>query len=195
MKIDYNEFGLIIDKKIYSIIQFYIVPDFQQQLVKLVQDSISDITESSVILDNGSEINSVTKTKYKKGMKKINYDKKGLRIRNMLFYLSTFTKNHPELKNSLINLLNNSIKEINNDEIILRSEQTIKPFFNNLYDMIRDVLCFKTLAYCCGVDKPCPNRIRVMNALGISNEEYIKIKEDFEIKFREIAYIKKPEFF
>jgi len=48
------------------------------------------------------------------------------------------------------------------------------------YDDLREFLCFKSLAYCCGIEKKCPNRDFVLKMLGISHEEYKRMKEEFD---------------
>jgi len=50
-------------------------------------------------------------------------------------------------------------------------------------DEIRSLLCYKSLAYCCGLQKPCIFRDAARALLGISDEEYVRLKEELDRKF------------
>ncbi len=49
-----------------------------------------------------------------------------------------------------------------------------------LPNIIKNILCFKALAYCCSLDKPCSNRDLALEMLGLSKKTYTELKEDFE---------------
>ena len=46
------------------------------------------------------------------------------------------------------------------------------------------MLCFRSLAYCCGLEKKCPYRDTVLAILGISEEEYKEVKKKADEMFR-----------
>ncbi|RLF38078.1 MAG: hypothetical protein DRN00_04830 [Thermoplasmata archaeon] len=48
------------------------------------------------------------------------------------------------------------------------------------------MLCFKSLAYCCGLEKKCPYRDTVLAILGITEEEYLEVKKKADEMFRKI---------
>jgi len=54
-------------------------------------------------------------------------------------------------------------------------------------DEIRSLLCFKSLAYCCGLKKPCIYRDAARALLGISDEEFVRLKEELDRRFMECA--------
>lgn len=47
--------------------------------------------------------------------------------------------------------------------------------------------CFGSLAFCCGFDKACENRDDVMEMLGLSKEEFIELKGEFDKKLIELV--------
>ncbi len=49
------------------------------------------------------------------------------------------------------------------------------------------VLCFGNLGYCCGLEKPCPFRDAVLEALRISPETYRRMKEDFGFRLAKLS--------
>lgn len=198
MKINYNEFGLFIEKQIFNLLKFYQLNGFREKLESIIESHIKEIKDDSIILDNLSEIKSFDKLDIEP-TKKIGYNEDGLHIGKLLFYFSRFTKS-VILKTEICNLIEKSIKNIEKDKnghlkIILNNNIVIESEFKTLYDMIKDTLCFKTLAYCCGVEKECPSRIRVMKACGISNDEYINLKNRFELIFKKSIKQKHPEYF
>lgn len=44
-------------------------------------------------------------------------------------------------------------------------------------------LCFNSISYCCGKNKPCINRDAVLDALGVSSMEYTDLKEKWKWEF------------
>ena len=48
-------------------------------------------------------------------------------------------------------------------------------------------LCWKSLAYCCSLERKCIHRDIALEVLGISKETYAKIKKDTHIAFMEQA--------
>ncbi|MHA1754131.1 MAG: zinc ribbon domain-containing protein [Candidatus Odinarchaeia archaeon] len=53
----------------------------------------------------------------------------------------------------------------------------IKKINEPVENIVKNLLCFKGLAYCCSLEKPCSNRDLALELLGISKYEYRKIKE------------------
>jgi len=47
---------------------------------------------------------------------------------------------------------------------------------------VRKLLCYESLAYCCGLQKPCIFRDTAMALLGISEEEYERLKKELDEK-------------
>ncbi|MEM2907399.1 MAG: zinc-ribbon domain-containing protein [Candidatus Odinarchaeota archaeon] len=54
-----------------------------------------------------------------------------------------------------------------------------------LPNIVRNLLCFKGLSYCCSLDKPCSNRDLALELLGISKKTYKELKEELERKILE----------
>ena len=54
------------------------------------------------------------------------------------------------------------------------------------YDKVRDLLCFRSLAYCCGLDKPCLMRDTVRAILGIDDATYETLKDEFDKRIKEL---------
>jgi predicted metal-binding transcription factor (methanogenesis marker protein 9) len=48
------------------------------------------------------------------------------------------------------------------------------------YDKNIKKLCFYSLSYCCGLKKQCKMRDEVMQNIGLSTEDYIKLKDLFD---------------
>jgi len=48
---------------------------------------------------------------------------------------------------------------------------------------IRNLLCFKSLAYCCGLQKNCIHRDIVRALLGIDDERYVEMKNKLDEMF------------
>jgi len=40
--------------------------------------------------------------------------------------------------------------------------------------------CFKSIAYCCGLDNPCPIRDHVLKELGLNKKDFVKLKKQFD---------------
>jgi predicted metal-binding transcription factor (methanogenesis marker protein 9) len=51
---------------------------------------------------------------------------------------------------------------------------------------IRDLLCYNSLAYCCGLKKPCAYRDAARALLGITDEEYARLKEELDKKLHKV---------
>lgn len=52
-----------------------------------------------------------------------------------------------------------------------------------------DLLCFKSISYCCSLDKNCPRRSLYMQINNISNEDFVRLKTECGEKFKEIARV------
>ncbi len=44
---------------------------------------------------------------------------------------------------------------------------------------IMEDTCWSSLAFCCDLEKPCPERDMVMEDLGISKEDFTNLKQNF----------------
>ena len=40
--------------------------------------------------------------------------------------------------------------------------------------------CFNSIAYCCGLDKPCQDRDNVLNKLGLTKQRFVELKKVFD---------------
>lgn len=40
--------------------------------------------------------------------------------------------------------------------------------------------CFDSLAFCCGLENPCPDRDKVLKKLGLTKKDFIKLKKQFD---------------
>ena len=45
-------------------------------------------------------------------------------------------------------------------------------------------LCYKSLAYCCGLEKPCYDRNKAIKELGLTKKEYKILKDNFDITLK-----------
>lgn len=52
------------------------------------------------------------------------------------------------------------------------------------------IICHGSFAYCCPLEKECDQRDGLMEMLGISKEDYIRIKEECDKKFIELVLVK-----
>ena len=52
-------------------------------------------------------------------------------------------------------------------------------------------LCYRSLAYCCGTEKPCPYRDKVLKKLGISYEKFRRLKNLFDKILLEVVTFEK----
>ncbi len=65
---------------------------------------------------------------------------------------------------------------------LLIGDSKIDKLNEPLPNIIKNILCFKALAYCCPLDRPCSNRDLALELLGISKTVYKNLKEEFEGK-------------
>lgn len=49
------------------------------------------------------------------------------------------------------------------------------------------LLCFNNLSFCCSLKKECEDRDKCMKELGVSKEDFLKLKEEFDEKIKEIS--------
>jgi len=47
--------------------------------------------------------------------------------------------------------------------------------------------CFGSLAYCCGLEKPCDVRDGVLKKLGLTKKDFIKLKKQFDENLLELT--------
>ncbi|MHA1409119.1 MAG: zinc-ribbon domain-containing protein [Candidatus Odinarchaeia archaeon] len=67
------------------------------------------------------------------------------------------------------------------NDLIIAGEK-IRKINEPLENIISNLLCYKSLAYCCALDKPCANRDLALELLGISKSEYTELKEELDRK-------------
>ena len=56
---------------------------------------------------------------------------------------------------------------------------------------VLNLTCWKSLAYCCSLERNCPQRDIALEVLGISKEDFTKIKKDAHKAFMEKSKINK----
>ncbi len=59
----------------------------------------------------------------------------------------------------------------------------ITPIFKSRQERAMAALCHGSLAFCCPLSKRCPDRDRALEVLGLSKQDYVRLKEDSHIKF------------
>jgi predicted metal-binding transcription factor (methanogenesis marker protein 9) len=47
--------------------------------------------------------------------------------------------------------------------------------------------CFGSIAFCCGLEKKCPNRDEAMKKLGITKEQFNSLKDEFDNNLVEVV--------
>ncbi len=72
------------------------------------------------------------------------------------------------------------------DSLILGNRR-ITPIFKSRQDRAMASLCHGSLAYCCPLSKRCAERDRALEILGLTLDEYEKLKGDSHVKFVETA--------
>ncbi len=195
MEISYNQYGLQINKKVFSILQFYRLETFNTDLLEIIKESIKEKKANSIILKNNAEIKAYEKIKTDKPIKNLGYTNIGLNVEKNLYHLCNLTENHKELNEKLILLIKDSIKTLKNNSIILKNDKKIEAIHENIYNEITNELCWGKLAYCCHCKKDDCIRVIVLKELGISNKEYTEIKDKMELEFQKLVRKKKPEWF
>jgi hypothetical protein len=72
------------------------------------------------------------------------------------------------------------------DALIL-GRKKISPIFKSSKERAMASLCHGSLAYCCPLSKRCAERTRALEILGLSGEEYERLKGDAHHRFMDIA--------
>ncbi len=72
------------------------------------------------------------------------------------------------------------------DALIL-GRKRISPIFKSSKERAMASLCHGSLAYCCPLSKRCAERSRALEILGLSGEEYERLKGDAHHRFMDIA--------
>lgn len=85
-------------------------------------------------------------------------------------------------------LLNQSLVEIKveGSDLVIGRER-IQPIFKSVIEKAMSLTCYGSLAYCCSLDRRCVNRDRALELLGLTYEDYRKLKEGFHRKIIEYA--------
>jgi len=85
-------------------------------------------------------------------------------------------------------LLNQSLVEIKLDgsDLVIGRER-VQPIFKSVIEKAMALTCYGSLAYCCSLDKRCINRDRALELLGLTHEDYRKLKEEFHKRIIEYA--------
>ncbi|MEM2155769.1 MAG: zinc-ribbon domain-containing protein [Candidatus Jordarchaeales archaeon] len=71
--------------------------------------------------------------------------------------------------------------------VLVIGSERIQPVFQSLQDKAMAITCYGSLAYCCGLEKNCATRDEALRLLGLSDEDYLKIKKYMHNKFIEYA--------
>lgn len=72
--------------------------------------------------------------------------------------------------------------------VLLISGVRISPIFKSPQEQAMIITCYGSLAYCCGLEKTCENRDKALELLGLTKEDYLRLKNNLHNKF--IAYSK-----
>jgi len=72
------------------------------------------------------------------------------------------------------------------DSLVLGNRR-ISPIFKSRQDRAMASLCHSSLSYCCPLGKRCAERDRALEVLGLTLDEYERLKGDAHIKFVETA--------
>ncbi len=72
------------------------------------------------------------------------------------------------------------------DSLVLGNRR-ISPIFKSRQDRAMASLCHSSLSYCCPLGKRCAERDRALEILGLTLDEYERLKGDAHIKFVETA--------
>lgn len=67
-------------------------------------------------------------------------------------------------------------------ELLEKYRDRKPPYNNGASDEILTLICYGSLAYCCGLKKPCVWRDSALNLLEISAKDYEKMKKEFHDK-------------
>ncbi|MEM3586204.1 MAG: hypothetical protein QXO71_02685 [Candidatus Jordarchaeaceae archaeon] len=71
--------------------------------------------------------------------------------------------------------------------ILVISGVRIPPVFKSSQEQAMAITCYGSLAYCCGLEKECENRDRALELLGLSKEDYLRLKNYLHNKFIEYS--------
>jgi len=71
--------------------------------------------------------------------------------------------------------------------VLVIGSERIQPVFQSIQDKAMAITCYGSLAYCCGLEKKCTIRDEALRLLGLSEEDYLKIKKYMHNKFIEYA--------
>ncbi|WEU39946.1 MAG: zinc-ribbon domain-containing protein [Candidatus Odinarchaeum yellowstonii] len=71
---------------------------------------------------------------------------------------------------------------ITSNGVLIIGDYKINRIDEPLPNIVKNILCFKALTYCCPLDKPCSNRDLALELLGINKTAYKELKEEFEGK-------------
>jgi hypothetical protein len=72
---------------------------------------------------------------------------------------------------------------INKNEDLIIDGEIIRKINEPIENVISNLLCFKSLAYCCSLEKPCSNRDLALKLLSLDKRDYIELKEELDRKF------------
>ena len=72
-------------------------------------------------------------------------------------------------------------------QMFLQDKERGRKMNKSSISIIKKDLCFKSLAFCCGLEKKCDIRNKVMRKLGITIKEYKKLKREMDRKFNKLV--------
>ena len=85
--------------------------------------------------------------------------------------------------------LSESYSELKHDgDNIILGGKRISPIYKSEQEKAMAALCYGSLIYCCPASKPCAERDHALEVLGISLEEYDKLKERFHFMMLDYAH-------
>ncbi|MEX2752061.1 MAG: hypothetical protein Q6366_009260 [Candidatus Freyarchaeota archaeon] len=77
--------------------------------------------------------------------------------------------------------------KIEEGSVLIIGGARIPPIFKSPQEQAMATTCYGSLAYCCSLEKPCENRDRALELLGLSKEDYFRLKTYLHNKFIEYS--------
>lgn len=71
--------------------------------------------------------------------------------------------------------------------VLIIGGMRIPPVFKSPQEQAMAITCYGSLAYCCSLQKPCENRDRALELLGLSKEHYLQLKTHLHKKIIEYS--------
>lgn len=71
--------------------------------------------------------------------------------------------------------------------VLIIGGMRVSPIFKSPQEQAMAITCYGSLAYCCSLEKPCENRDRALELLGLSKEDYLRLKTHLHNKIIEYS--------